>query len=279
MPKRFSLALSMTAMVLAVSGAIGSLGAIRTSGVNEPVECSHGTYQCSRAALAVGDLQTSGTNTKPLILNYGQTQSSSTRGIYTPGTSNRSSEDYLKEMIAGEGIGRWEGNRLPLKVFVESGNRVSGYKASFKAQMIDALNEWTEATSGKLAWTEVSNPQEADIVFGWTSKVNNQRPDEAGFTMAEARNNGKSAVRTMGKATVTILTHYKGKVLTDRDMRKVCLHELGHAFGMQGHSPFSNDIMYATTSRNQGERLSQRDITSMRSLYDMDSAPMQIGSR
>lgn len=97
--------------------------------------------------------------------------------------------------------------------------------------------------------------------------------------MAEARNNGKSAVRTMGKATVTILTHYKGKVLTDRDMRKVCLHELGHAFGMQGHSPFSNDIMYATTSRNQGERLSQRDITSMRSLYDMDSAPMQIGSR
>jgi hypothetical protein len=133
-------------------------------------------------------------------------------------------------------------------------------------------------SNGKLAWVEVSNPQAADIYCEWTAKVNPQRPNEAGFTVAMARNNNGTPIRTMGKAKITILTHYNGKNLTDRDMRKVCLHELGHAYGLQGHSPFSDDIMFATTSRNQGDSLSMRDVKSIQRLYEGYSVPSRIGS-
>lgn len=200
------------------------------------------------------------------------------RASIIPRMSGKSGDDYLTAMISDEGIGRWAPDRFPLKIYFAPGRNVPGYRASFKAQMMDALNEWVSVSNGKLAWQEVPSPQQADIYCQWTAEVNRDRPHEAGFTVAMARNNDRTPIRTMGKAKVTILTHYNGKILTDRDMRKVCLHELGHAYGLQGHSPFSDDIMYATTSPYQGDRLSQRDVKSIQRLYSNYSAQSTVGS-
>lgn len=200
------------------------------------------------------------------------------RASISPRLSGQSADDYLSAMINDEGIGRWAPERFPLKVYFAPGRNVPGYRPSFKAQMMDAFNEWVTVSNGKLAWKEVSTPGEADIYCQWTSEVNKQRPNEAGYTVAMARNNDRTPIRTMGKAKVTILTHFNGKILSDKDMRKVCLHELGHAYGLQGHSPFSDDIMFATTSPYQGERLSQRDVKSIQSLYSGYSIPSTIGA-
>lgn len=200
------------------------------------------------------------------------------RASISSGMTGQAAQDYLTHMVRDEGIGRWAPERFPLKVYFAQGRNVQGFRPSFKAQWIDAFNEWVSVSNGRLAWYEVNNPQEADIYCEWTAQVNQQRPNEAGFTVAMARNNNGTPVRTMGKAKITILTHYNGRTLTDRDMRKVCLHELGHAYGLQGHSPFSDDIMFSTTSGNQGESLSQRDVRSIQKLYDGYSAPSRIGS-
>ncbi len=200
------------------------------------------------------------------------------RASISPRLSGQSAEDYLAAMINDEGIGRWSPERFPLKVYFAPGRSVPGYRASFKTQMMDAFNEWVTVSNGKLAWKEVDTPQQADIYCQWTAEVNKQRPNEAGFTVAMAKNNDSSPIRTMGKAKVTILTHFNGRVLTDRDMRKVCLHELGHAYGLQGHSPYSDDIMFATTSPYQGEKLSQRDVRSIQNLYRTYAVPSMIGS-
>ena len=205
-------------------------------------------------------------------------QSRPGRASISPGMTGQSAQDYLSEMAADEGIGRWAPERFPLRVYFAPARNVAGYRPSFKAQWMDALNEWVSVTNGRLAWREVNTPQEADIYCEFTSQVNPQRPNEAGFTVALARNNSGTPVRSMGKAKITILTHYNGRTLTDRDMRKVCLHELGHAYGLQGHSPFSDDIMFATTSRDQGESLSPRDVRSIQRLYDGYSTPSAIGS-
>ncbi|MBY0549465.1 MAG: matrixin family metalloprotease [Candidatus Obscuribacterales bacterium] len=205
-------------------------------------------------------------------------QSRMGRASISPRLTGQSAQDYLSQMVRDEGIGRWAPERFPLKVYFAPGRNVQGFRSSFKAQWIDAFNEWVAVSNGKLAWYEVNNPQDADIYCEWTAQVNQQRPNEAGFTVAMARNNNGTPVRTMGRAKITILTHYNGRTLTDRDMRKVCLHELGHAYGLQGHSPFSDDIMFSTTSRNQGESLSQRDVRSIQRLYEGYSTPSSIGA-
>jgi predicted Zn-dependent protease len=185
----------------------------------------------------------------------------------------QSAEDYLSEMLYNDvGLAKWPPERFPLKVFFVNGRGISGYRASFRAQMVDALNEWVNVSAGTLTWVEVPEQRLADITCEWTDKINRDKPLEAGFTLGTAREKEYAPIRTMGKASVTVLTHFKGKVLSDQDMRKVCLHELGHAYGLQGHSPFSNDIMYETTSRDQGVHLSARDINSIRNLYDSSLA-------
>ncbi len=47
----------------------------------------------------------------------------------------------------------------------------------------------------------------------------------------------------------------------------VVTHELGHALGLLGHSPMRADLMFSET--DETSRLSQRDINTIRKLYQM----------
>jgi predicted Zn-dependent protease len=71
-------------------------------------------------------------------------------------------------------------------------------------------------------------------------------------------------------AEIYILTinRLNGEVLSDPAMKAVCLHELGHALGISGHSPYSNDIMYPTLNFDQVlTNLTERDTATIKRLY------------
>lgn len=176
--------------------------------------------------------------------------------------------DYLLSVAHDEGVSRWPQERLPLKVFVAQGRNVRAYRPSFRAELLSALNEWVTASAGRISFRLVQSPAEADIVCRWTDRAAPGTSDEAGYTESTLMQEPSATeFGIMNRSVVTILTHDYGRPLSENDIRKVCLHELGHALGYQGHSPFSSDIMYQCDTPSQGYRLSARDVASIRNLY------------
>ncbi|MEB3265260.1 MAG: peptidase [Cyanobacteriota bacterium] len=55
-------------------------------------------------------------------------------------------------------------------------------------------------------------------------------------------------------------------------MAATLLHELGHAFGLWGHSPHPNDVMAATPGATPVQHLSERDRLTLRWLLEQPSA-------
>lgn len=68
--------------------------------------------------------------------------------------------DYLKE-ASPKLLTRWATNRVPLRVYVENGTGVPGYRPQFRQFMIDAFATWVKASEGRLACTIVDYPRMA----------------------------------------------------------------------------------------------------------------------
>lgn len=183
------------------------------------------------------------------------------------GAGAGNSGDYLPEMVAG-GAYRWAPNRLPLQVYIDDGEGVSAYKPQFKQLVLDAFNAWVQASAGRITWSEVNDPRSADIVCMWSDSISIRNGNlEAGRTTAITEVDRRTGQRYMRAAEVMILTRIGPKVFGDNEIRKTTLHEVGHALGLQGHSHYPGDIMYATLSRHQVPYLQDRDTTTIQRLY------------
>lgn len=177
------------------------------------------------------------------------------------------SGDYLAEMVKS-GTFRWTAGRMPLHVYIDDGAGVSAYRPQFKQIMRDAFNAWMQAAGGKLSWVEVSDPRRADIVTTWSDSISVRNGQlEAGRTTAVTQTDRYSGERSLVAAEVRILTRIGPKVFSDSEIRKTTLHEVGHALGLQGHSPVSSDIMYPSLSLNQVPYLQDRDASTISHLY------------
>ncbi len=53
------------------------------------------------------------------------------------------------------------------------------------------------------------------------------------------------------------------------EVKKTCLHEFGHALGLQGHSSRPDDIMYHAISPRQSPTLTARDQATITGLYSL----------
>src|SRR5262249_32317709 len=70
-------------------------------------------------------------------------------------------------------------------------------------------------------------------------------------------------------ATIVVLVKDKpiGPLRNRLLVEKICLHEMGHALGMNGHSPNSRDVMYSSANLDDKPVLSERDKNTIRKLY------------
>jgi predicted Zn-dependent protease len=180
---------------------------------------------------------------------------------------NTNATDYLSS-VCGEGTYTWQSQHMPIKVFISDGTGVPGYKPVFQDYIRNGFTKWCNISENKLAWVEVKTAAEADVTVAWTDRVT-ERPEgtEAGRTSVMTRYNAQTGKGIIYGARMQFLTQLPSRGFDDAEVEKTCLHEAGHALGLQGHSPFRNDIMYYAVGPSQQPMLSDRDRNTMMKLY------------
>lgn len=175
--------------------------------------------------------------------------------------------DYYSS-ISKEGIYRWAPERMPLRIYIEPRTGVMGYFARFDDVLLQAFQDWCKATNGNIAVTRVDNQNQADIFCSWTSN-----PQEVTVSGTQGER-GSARIIAKGnnilRATLKILTKpfLEDGYLSDDDMKKACLHEVGHVLGLQGHSNNNHDVMFFTVDTSTvWPVLTKRDKATMARLY------------
>jgi predicted Zn-dependent protease len=182
-------------------------------------------------------------------------------------TRESQADDYLSE-IAADGLSRWVPERFPIRVYIEPGKRISGYRLDFKNVLTSSFDQWCQASAGYLSWCEVNGKDHADLVCRWIDQAPEQALGiEAGRTRLSVILNTSTNRGVIKHATMDLLTSPPDREFTDDEIKKAYLHECGHAFGLSGHSSQRADIMTAVVTKEQPISLSRRDIASIRRLY------------
>ena len=112
----------------------------------------------------------------------------------------------------------------------------------------------------------VDDGEGADILCSWTSDPS-KLPSRANDGVTEVHTDETGLIQT---ATVLILTDPTIDVLgrSDKDIKSVSLHEIGHALGLDGHSPNPADIMFFGGGLADSKRdLTARDRQTLMRLY------------
>jgi tetratricopeptide (TPR) repeat protein len=185
--------------------------------------------------------------------------------------------DYLA-YASHPGQMRWPDSQTTLHVYVQRGDNTVGYRPEYDGFCQQAFRDWSAASGGKVAFEFVKRPDGADIDWQWTNDFSKVSSVAEG---GEA--NVQSSGKTIKHASVTVLTVNPSvdSPLSSNQVQAVCLHEIGHALGLIGHSPRPEDIMFCSMpAASLKPALSQRDIGTLVRLYQqgMARAPRHSGS-
>lgn len=174
--------------------------------------------------------------------------------------------DYASSLISFKG---WRKESMPLKVYVRKNIQIPGFHEEFAALLRESLDQWSKATNGALSYQFIGSPETANVLCDYTDRrelVSSQH--ELGIDgiteMLVKQDNAP------GSANIVVLvkdgpgaSEFKSRGL----LLLSCLHEVGHALGMHGHSPNSHDVMFSAASLNGPNQLSERDRRTIQKIY------------
>lgn len=178
-------------------------------------------------------------------------------------------DDYLPEATR-PGIVRWA--KMPIKVYIHDARGVPNYKPTWGAILQQSFRDWEKASNGEVKFEFVDNLQKPfdgiECFFMGASgrDAGLENDAEAG----EAKMYVMPGTGDLHSGTIKILTKSFSSVLpiTDNRIRYICLHEIGHALGLSGHTDNPEDIMFLSTSfRDEWRELSARDARTIQRFY------------
>ena len=183
---------------------------------------------------------------------------------------NPADEDYYGSLASNQRC-RWPTEKVPLKVFLDRNSRIKEFRESFPAVLLRAFEEWSTATDGRLRFTETLDPANADIICRWVDSSTVTGIPSTAPERGVSRLDASGGVIFRAKLKVLVAPVLGGGTITDDEVYKSCLHEVGHVLGLNGHSPNNRDVMFFTIdSPTVMPQLSGRDKATIRRLYDVN---------
>ena len=192
------------------------------------------------------------------------------------------SENYFDHvtLFSGGRITRF--TQMPIRVHISPTLKALPYLNEIRY----AMNTWESATDGKIRFQETETLAQADIrvtstYTGSLSFLDTQlgsaeltRLEQGTYTVsgtdiqAENDNADQPANTTVDFSVEVILVlESDGTVgeLSQEKMRTVCLHEFGHAIGLWGHSPSTDDVCHAMAT---AQHPTPRDVNTLLKIYN-----------
>ncbi len=209
-------------------------------------------------ALAPADQRTQQYKTLVRVLR----DNNQTQGQQTA-QSRAQAGNYLAAVASGA-FAKWR-EPSAIRVYIKDGVGLEGYRPEFEEALRQAFDDWNESTNQKIGFIFITEPQTAQMTVTWTSDLHSPAlKAEAGLAQTSYGADG------IEKSEILLLTvdPFKDGPIGKNHLYNICLHEIGHALGLQGHSPHTEDIMGTTLYTQQG--LSDRDVNTMLALYDSD---------
>ncbi len=184
--------------------------------------------------------------------------------------SEKFGSNYLREAIAVE-KNRWPRDKTTISVYFDRNTKVPGFRSEFIGVLRDCLTEWSNALGGRIHFSESLLERNADLVCRW---VYQPKPGHDDLLLNERGNASLTAYRgEISHATIKLLTAPSliGSEVSEEIIRKTCLHEIGHALGIGGHSPNNTDVMfYLVESPTVESHLTSRDKETISRLYNLN---------
>ncbi len=160
--------------------------------------------------------------------------------------------------------------QMPIRVHISPTLRPLPYLTAIRY----AMNTWESATNGKIRFQETETPEQADIrvnpTYSGRLAFLDTRLGSAKLTrLSQEASTAGQRSNTAIDFTVEVVLVLEGDgtigELSEEEMRTVCLHELGHAIGLWGHSPDTDDACHATAT---AQHPTSRDINTLLKVYD-----------
>lgn len=182
-------------------------------------------------------------------------------------TGSPNAPDYLSGLTS---VSKWRKEDMPIKVYVRSNYQLPRFVGEFKTIVRDSFDQWCKASNGAISYKFVESKDNANIVCDYTDHrelvSSDHEPGIDGNTDARIR----AQENTTDWANIVILVKDipNSPAFRDRTLiTKAFLHEVGHALGMHGHSPNSQDVMFLAATPEPIARLSERDKATIRRIY------------
>lgn len=178
------------------------------------------------------------------------------------GTSGN--DNYFRQVTTDHPV-RWCSSSFPIRVAITDGSATPNFQPEFMDIAKGSFIDWAEASQGRIKFEFVSDPRRSDIVVLWTADPKElANPAEAGFADFSYRGN------CLTRGTIKLLTvpMDRAQTMTTKQLRKACLHEVGHILGLRGHSPNPGDVMfYSLPVEDKWLVPSSRDVETIVRLY------------
>jgi hypothetical protein len=203
--------------------------------------------------------------------------------------SDPKAPDYLSSVCDEGCVRRWPLNKMPLAIYIsngtdEHGKPVQGFREEFNYILYQSIQDWMKASHYKLSFRIVTDPNQADLACTWTQdpaflEQGNKVEQGVARVFAETKPgpDGTKAIRS-AQIRILVTKHETGAPLSADDMKKTCLHEVGHALGMVEHSPSNKDVMFYSNSAAVWPALTKRDKATILRIYQDFPEPTPIAA-